>query len=103
MFLAQIRLAVERLKAHAAHQRSRVLATDRKPFCAELVPQHSRASKRHVEVQLIEPKHHLEVDLANRFGLVIIGGSVARVLKNRSPAPAGQSLHARREYQARSS
>jgi hypothetical protein len=61
MHLARVGLAVQRLGAHAAHQRADVPAPDLHAFAAKQVAQHARAGERMLQVQLVEPAHERQV------------------------------------------
>jgi hypothetical protein len=59
-------LAVQRLDAHALHQRRHMLAPDLEALLGQQIAQHARARKRHFQMQTIDALHQLEISFRNR-------------------------------------
>jgi hypothetical protein len=73
-------LAVQRLDAHAPHQRAHVAPTDGDALQAQEVAQHPATRERVLQVQFVEPAHQGELGLVHRLGVVV----------HRAPADAQQ-------------
>jgi len=61
-------LAVQRLYAHAAHQRGEMPAPDVDAVLAQRVAQHAAAGKRMLQVQPVNAPHQLQVGGRCRMG-----------------------------------
>src|SRR5215212_8657625 len=59
--LRGVRLAIDRLDAHAPHQRGDMPTADRHALGIQEIAQHPAAREREVEVQLVHPAHDREV------------------------------------------
>ena len=55
--LARVGLAVQRLDAHAPHQRGHVLAPDLEALAVEHVAQHAAARERVLQVERVDALH----------------------------------------------
>lgn len=71
--LRGIRPAIDRLGAHAFHQRPDMLAADLEAFLDQQALQHSTACKGMIRVQAVDPLHQLQVGVADWSGPVIDG------------------------------
>ncbi|KAB2531868.1 hypothetical protein AL035_21320, partial [Salipiger aestuarii] len=61
-----IRLAIERLDAHALHHGGNVQPPDLEPFLNQQAPQHPAARKGKFHVQLVDPAHQLQIGVRHR-------------------------------------
>jgi hypothetical protein len=68
---ARVGLAVQRLDAHAPHQRAHVPAADLDALQAQQVAQHAAAGKRVLQVHLVDAAHQRQLGLAHRLGVVV--------------------------------
>jgi hypothetical protein len=80
VLLARVGLAVQRLDAHAPHQRAHVPAADLDALQAQQVAQHAAARERVLQVQLVDAAHQRQLGLGDRLGVVV----------HRAPADAQQ-------------
>jgi hypothetical protein len=65
VLLARVGLAVQRLDAHAPHQRAHVPAADLDALQAQQVAQHAAAGKRVLQVQLVDAAHQRQLGLGS--------------------------------------
>lgn len=54
-------LAVDRLDAHPRHERRDVQPAQPDAFCSQQVTQHAGASKRIIQMHLIDPAHERQI------------------------------------------
>jgi hypothetical protein len=80
VLLARVGLAVQRLDAHAPHQRAHVPPADLDALQAQQVAQHAAAGERVLQVQLVDAAHQRQLGLGDRLGVVV----------HRAPADAQQ-------------
>jgi hypothetical protein len=71
VLLARVGLAVQRLDAHAPHQRAHVPAADLDALQAQQVAQHAAARERVLQVQLVDAPHQRQLGLGDRLGVVV--------------------------------
>ena len=65
VLLARVGLAVQRLDAHAPHQRGHVPAPDLEALAVEHVAQHAAAREGMLQVQLVDAPHQRQIGLAD--------------------------------------
>ena len=65
--LGGVGLAVERLDAHALHQRGDMQTSDRKALGHQQIAQHPTAREREVEMQFVHPPHQGQISRRDRL------------------------------------
>src|SRR5450631_1769488 len=69
--LRRVRPAINRLDAHALHQRGDAAAADLDTLAVQKVAQHPAARERVFQMQLVDAAHEREVLGRNRSGLIV--------------------------------
>ena len=71
VLLARVGLAVQRLDAHAPHQRAHVPPPHIDAPQAQQIAQHAAAGERVLQMQLVDAAHQRQLALGNRLGVVV--------------------------------
>lgn len=72
--MAEVRLTIDRRKAHASHQRGHMPPSNGLALSPQEVPKHSSSGKRLLQMKLVHPAHQGQLRRRYRRRLVVRGG-----------------------------